>query len=877
MMRTRVMRRAATHATALMIGALWAALLSPMAQAAGNPLTPLQITPSSGCGLLTAYTAGTGLPSWSGPAPSCGAGAFTLAFNQGNAPAPPLSRGVATAGDALLAWFSSGVPYGAKMGYQIIAPPGITITKVVYDLAQLQNIADGHGWIGLTYSSGGTKQVTSPGTAVDAAASGALNTPYWGIELRCVQTVCTSPGKIQLDQLTVSATEASGPTITPVAGPGSLWDQTGHWIWNAPGDPWPLSTAGGDSSGICSLSVQVGARAPIADSSLPATNDSSWQECQQTADWTAAVDTRDYVSGAGQMPIAVQATNAAALPNAPMSETLNVDNTPVSVSISTPNNPNPTVWVNHAVTVDATPSTGPSGLGGMNCSVDGAATGGYPAAGLTVNGDGVKTVSCTAWNNALDPLGNHNSGTSSVSLHIDEAPPVLSLAPVSPNDPTAVVADTSDSESGVAGGSVEMAPAGTGSWASLPATFTGGQLLAHFNDAGLDGPYSFKVASCDNVGNCASTTRTVMLPARAAAISRVSVATMPTSRCSGATARTVATASRVRTASQGFSTVLQSGQSLLRVARDDTFRSAPTPARPSLLAGHVVATGSVQAILLGRSHHDPHAVSTALTSRSRRAAAKPGRSCNRSTVAPTADGKVGYGRPVTLHGLLMSSAGLPIAGQPVAILTAPDNGSNAFTQTGAVTTGPDGSWTATLPPGPSRIIQASYLGSPTILPATGSATVITPAKIALTRVTPDRTPWGSTVRITGRVLGGYIPASSKLLRLDLGIVGIPGLSKIQGIPNVSPDGTFTTTYKFGHYQGVVRFWLQVSSLAEADFPFSPSHSKRWIVTVGVPARTTTTHVHHRRARHGHRRSTVNRGLARGEKRRVHPSGPAPRR
>ena len=104
---------------------------------------------------------------------------------------------------------------------------------------------------------------------------------------------------------------------------------------------------------------------------------------------------------------------------------------------------------------------------------------------------------------------------------------------------------------------------------------------------------------------------------------------------------------------------------------------------------------------------------------------------------------------MTLHGVLMSSAGLPLAGQPVAILTAPDNGSNAFTQAAAVTTGPDGSWTATLPPGPSRIIEASYPGSPTILPATGYATVITPAKIKLTSVTPDRTPWGSTVRITG--------------------------------------------------------------------------------------------------------------------------------
>jgi hypothetical protein len=195
----------------------------------------------------------------------------------------------------------------------------------------------------------------------------------------------------------------------------------------------------------------------------------------------------------------------------------------------------------------------------------------------------------------------------------------------------------------------------------------------------------------------------------------------------------------------------------------------------------------------------------------------------------------------------MTSAGLPLAGQPVAILTAPDNNSNAFTQAAAVTTGPNGSWTATLSPGASRIIEASYAGSPTILPANGYATLITPAKIEITRVTPDRTPWRSTVEITGRVLGGYIPASSKLLRLDLGIVGIPGLSKIQGIPNVSPDGQFTTTYKFGRYRGVVRFWLQVSSLREADFPFAPAHSGRWIVTVGVPAPTTTTTTSSRRA------------------------------
>jgi hypothetical protein len=94
--------------------------------------------------------------------------------------------------------------------------------------------------------------------------------------------------------------------------------------------------AAADSSGVCSLSLQVGTSAPIADPSLPPPNSSSWQECQP-ASWTAAIDTGEYVSGAGQLPVTLQATNAAGLPNAPMSETLNVDNTPVSVSLSTPN------------------------------------------------------------------------------------------------------------------------------------------------------------------------------------------------------------------------------------------------------------------------------------------------------------------------------------------------------------------------------------------------------------------------------------------------------------------------------------------------------------------------------------------------------------
>ena len=281
-MGTQHVRRTAIGATVSMLAFLVALCGAPTAHAAAL-LQKIVITPSSGCGLLTEYVAGTGLPALSGPAPSCGTGGLTLGFNQGNTPPPVAStnsRGVAMAGSALAqAWRLTGVPDGGRMGYQIAAPPGITISEVVYDDSQLQNIADGRGWIGFTYWNGGTASVHPNGTALDAADSGPsldtnLDTSYWGIELRCIQALCPWPGEIQLSSLTVYATETQGPSITPSADPTSLWNQHG-WVWNPPADAWPLPLTATDPGGICSLSVQTGASPPVADPSLPGPTDSS--------------------------------------------------------------------------------------------------------------------------------------------------------------------------------------------------------------------------------------------------------------------------------------------------------------------------------------------------------------------------------------------------------------------------------------------------------------------------------------------------------------------------------------------------------------------------------------------------------------------------
>jgi hypothetical protein len=923
----------ATRRAIATLAALVAVLCSAASASAGPLVQRIYITSGSGCSLLGVYGS-FGLLS-AGP---CGGGTLSLQFQP-----PPIPMG---AGFPVPIFSSSDtvpVRRGTTVGYVTNAPAGITINSASISQGQTYGISDGQGWSAYSFRAGRMVPLHSFQVATDAAATAdsSFSSSYFGVAMKCDWAQCTNRAQINLNNIAITASEAEQPTITPAGGAGNLWNQTGRWIWNAPGDGWPLELSAQDVAGVCSLTAQAGVTA-LADS-LPAPNGSSWQECAEPT-WTAPVDTRDSVPAAGDLPVAVDATNAGQV-TSQMTETLQVDNDPVSVSLSTPNDPNPTVWVNHAVTVDATASAGPSGLGGMNCGVDGRPAQSYPAGGVVVNGDGVSTVSCTAWNNAVDPNGDHVAGTSSMTVHVDEAPPVVTLEPVNPNDPTGLVVDTSDSESGVAGGSIEMAPVGTGSWTSLPTTFTGSQLLAHFNDGGASGPYAFRVRSCDNVGNCASTTRALVLPVRAAAVSEVSIEKVPRARCASPSMKHHATASSARRGHQRVShakLVRASGLSLVGAAGGPLRARvrAPVPAGKDLAtassagvsvvrsrlggappgaavswlrarapasvdAGRDLVTAASTGVSVVRSRlggAPPGAAVRSLRARvpvsvdagkdlvtassagvlvvrprlaggSRGVAAASaagqvaqGRGCGGDSARLASRAMVGYGRAVTVHGLLMSGGGLPLAGQPVAVLTAPDNGSDAFSEAAAVTTGPDGRWAATLAPGPSRIIEASYAGSPTVLPATGYATVITPAKIVLMSVVPDRIPWGSRVRITGRVLGGYIPASSKLLRLDLGIVGIPGLSKIQGIPNVAADGTFTTAYKFGRYQGVVRFWLQVSSLAEADFPFSPSHSRRWIVTVGVSApssssrpRRLVSRPHHHKHKHKHRARADHRG------------------
>jgi hypothetical protein len=391
-----------------------------------------------------------------------------------------------------------------------------------------------------------------------------------------------------------------------------------------------------------------------------------------------------------------------------------------------------------------------------------------------------------------------------------------------------------------------MSPAGTNQWTSLPTTFTGGQLVAHFDDAGQRGAYAFTVRSCDNVGNCASANQTLVLPVRIQAVSEISLAQVSTTGCASTAVRHTSAESTAPVANQTTSNGPQTGGagligvSLARSA--EALRHNASLVRTPIAAGSLFASALSWRLTLSasRTHQQPR---TARISTAGRRRLRPG--CGSSTASFAARANVAFGQPVSLRGLLTSSAGIPLANQPIAILTAPDDGSNVFTQATGVSTGPDGSWTATLPPGPSRVIRAVYAGSPTVLPASGQATTIVPAKIRI-KITPRIVPWGSTLRITGQVLGGYVPTNSNLLRLN---VGIGRIGHLVGLPKIGPDGRFVIVWKFDRGSGVLHPWFSVGTLSETAFPFAPATSRRIVITLGEPTPPGAAVKHHRHRAH----------------------------
>jgi hypothetical protein len=191
--------------------------------------------------------------------------------------------------------------------------------------------------------------------------------------------------------------------------------------------------------------------------------------------------------------------------------------------------------------------------------------------------------------------------------------------------------------------------------------------------------------------------------------------------------------------------------------------------------------------------------------------------------------QIRYGAVSTISGWLGTSSRTPLPGQRVWILTAPDDGSQDFTVAASAVTSSDGTWSARLGPGPSRLVKVQYGGDSSVEPSESPlATVIVPASLKL-KISPRYTHWGRTIAIRGRLLGGYVPPKGELVLLR---VGWRGGSTEVGHLYSKPDGTFESTYTFlrGNGTETYRFWAATAS--ESAYPYAPHRSAKTSVTVG---------------------------------------------
>jgi hypothetical protein len=601
---------------------------------------------------------------------------------------------------------------GKRAAWQINAPQGFSIVgaHTVGNQGMVSyGVNQNMGWGGGFYWQGGGAQAY-PGEG--NYSSPAINSGWFGWQVICGWSTCdggTKPGEIGVLELEIEAAESSGPAVSTA--PGSLGAANG-WVRGS----WPIAFSADGPSGACQLAATLGAISVSQPLNEPQSQ-TTWHQCS-AGTFSQSFNTSSVGSGPS-VPLVMWARDAAydygagAYLSSAVTKYVNIDNDPVTVSMSGPTDAPITAGVQY---VTATAAAGPAGVAGLSCSLNGSPAQWYPgsSARVAVQNLGPNSVTCAAANNALDAAGN---------------------------------------------------PA----W-SAPGSWT--LSIREPTTAAL----SFGSRIRDAL-QCRRVKERVRVPAR-------------------------------------WVTVRRHGKRVKVKRRAHTKVEKVMRCHPRVVRVRVRV--KVRGRLVWRWERRirlPHTVQ--LSTRRER-----------------------YGARAKVVGWLGTTGGVALAGQTVRIVTAPNNGTNAFAQAATATTGQDGVWSATLGAGPSRLVQAVYDGGGTVEPtSSGQVRLIVPAVVKLT-IRPRRTHWWrsprspGTIKISGRVLGGYIPgADQQLLRLRIGVVGIPGVQSTIGIPDIAPNGRFHTTWTPAPGNGTVHFWFSVSTLHEADFPFAPGNSRRFDVTV----------------------------------------------
>jgi hypothetical protein len=181
---------------------------------------------------------------------------------------------------------------------------------------------------------------------------------------------------------------------------------------------------------------------------------------------------------------------------------------------------------------------------------------------------------------------------------------------------------------------------------------------------------------------------------------------------------------------------------------------------------------------------------------------------------------------ITVRGRLLDPEGQPIADatlealQQVAITGAP------IVKIGVIHTAGDGSFTAHIPKGPSRLISLAYraFADETTYAFTRDIVQNVSAGVTL-QVTPTQITPHEKVKLTGRVLGGYLGQLHPVVELQVKYLG--GWRVFQTL-RCKSNGEFKTKYQFLGATGRFPFRARVRASTGRPYTlgYSPTHAIR---------------------------------------------------
>jgi hypothetical protein len=167
----------------------------------------------------------------------------------------------------------------------------------------------------------------------------------------------------------------------------------------------------------------------------------------------------------------------------------------------------------------------------------------------------------------------------------------------------------------------------------------------------------------------------------------------------------------------------------------------------------------------------------------------------------------------------ISSSAPPTSSAPAASATSSAGGC-------ALRTDGAGRVEARLPVGPSRTVRVSFAGDALLLPARGSVTVRTPASARI-RATPRIVPAGGAVRFAGRLRGGHVPRTGKLVELQARVrAGWRTFATLR----TDRRGRFHHVHRFSTSAGGT-YWFRVRVRHETAYPFESATTRVLAVRV----------------------------------------------